>query len=166
MTAYRPPAYIMSRADISGTAGALNLISLMNPAGSGRVIAFAAAFLSSYSVGAASVTEPVRGHRISAHSGGVLADNATEIARFSTSQPAPAAEVRYGNPTVTLGAAFFNSPPPLGVAAGTAFVHEVDPPAGAPPFLLLPGEGVAVRVAAGDIDQHFNISIAWSEAGV
>lgn len=166
MTVYRPPTYVLSRADISGTVAALNFMTLLNPAGSGKVIVLGAVFLSSYSVGAATVTEPIRGHRISAHSGGTLADNATEVARFSTSQPVPVAQLRYGNPAVTLGVPFFNSPPPVGQAAGTAFVHEVEVPAGAPPFLLLPGEGAVVRTAAGDIDQHFNITIAWSEAGV
>ena len=166
MTVYRPPAYILSRADIAGAAGALNFMTLLNPAGSGKVIVLGAVFLSSYSVGAATATEPIRGHRITAHSGGTLADNATEVARFSTSQPVPVAEIRYGNPTATPGVAFFNSPPPIGQAAGTAFVHEVDVPPGAPQFILLPGEGVVVRTASGDIDQHFNVSIAWLEADI
>lgn len=155
--------YLFSIADQLGTTAPNNLMTLLNPVGSGRNIIVAGFFISSYSVGAATSTEPLRGHRITAASGGTLANNATDVVKFNTASRDPIPEVRFGNPTATPGAAIFNSPPPIGTGAGTAFVHSVEAPPGAGPFLCRPGEGVVVRTASGDIDQHFNLTIAWTE---
>lgn len=163
MTTYRSPVYVFSIADQVGAVAANNFVTLMNPAGSGRVLALGGIFISSYSVGAATSTEPLRGHRITSSTGGTLAAS-TDVSKFSPGFPDAVAECRFGNPTIGgLGAAFFNSPPPIGTGAGTAFVHSVEAPPGAGVFVIPPGFGVVVRTAAGDIDQHFNISLAWAE---
>lgn len=155
--------YVYSIANQPGVAAANNFISLFNPSGSGRIVSLAGIFISSYSVGQATATEPLRGWRISAASGGTLATNSTDVTKFLTTSRDPIPEIRISNPTVTLLAPFFNSPPPIGTGAGTAFVHSVEAPPGAGPFTLLPGQGVVVRTASGDVDQTFNISLAWGE---
>lgn len=159
--------YLFSLADQVGAVAANNFLSLFNPVGSGKVTIAAGFFISSYSVGQATATEPLRGHRITSASGGTLANNATDVAKFNNSSADTTMELRSANPTIGgLGPGFFNSPPPIGTGAGTAFVHEVEAPPGAGPFLVKPGEGLVVRTASGDIDQHFNLTIAWAEIDV
>lgn len=158
--------YVYSIANNPGAATANNFVSLFNPVSSTKVVLLAGIFISSYSVGAATSTEPLRGWRVSAASGGTLASNATDVAKFNTAYPTAAPELRTANPTVTLVNPFFNSPPPIGTGAGTAFVHSVEAPPGAGAFLIKPGEGVVVRTASGDVDQTFNISLAWGEIPV
>lgn len=158
--------YLYSLADQAGVVAANNFISLFNPVGSGRLAIVAGFFISSYSVGQATATEPLRGWRISAASAGSLATNSTDVVKFNKLSRDTNMELRSGNPTVTLEAPFFNSPPPIGTGAGTAFVHAVEAPPGAGTFVCKPGEGVVVRTAAGDIDQHFNMTVAWGEVNL
>lgn len=155
--------YLYSIADQVGVLTANNFMSFFNPVGSGRNALVAGFFISSYSVGQATATEPLRGWRISDATAGTLATNSTDVVKFSTASRDSNMELRTLNPTVTLVAPFFNSPPPVGTGAGTAFVHSVEAPPGAGTFLCRPGEGVVVRTASGDIDQHFNLTIAWGE---
>lgn len=158
--------YLYSIAAQPGVAAANNFVSLFNPAASTKLVLLAGIFISSYSVGAATSVEPLRGWRVSAASGGVLANNATDVAKFNTSYPTAAPELRTANPTVTLVNPFFNSPPPIGTGAGTAFVHAVEAPPGAGAFFVKPGEGIVVRTASGDVDQTFNITLAWGELNI
>lgn len=159
--------YLFSLADQAGVVTPNNFLTLFNPVGSGKIAFAAGFFISSYSVGQATATEPIRGHRITSASGGTLATNSTDVVKFNTSQPTTTMELRSNNPAIGgQGAAFFNSPPPIGTGAGTAFVHAVEAPPGAGPFLIKPGEGVVVRTASGDIDQHFNFTIAWAEINI
>lgn len=158
--------YVYSIAAQAGVAAANNFVSLFNPGASTKNVLLAGIFISSYSVGAATAIEPLRGWRISAASAGTLATNSTDVAKFNTAYPTAAPELRISNPTVTLVNPFFNSPPPIGTGAGTAFVHAVEAPPGAGAFLIKPGEGIVVRTASGDVDQTFNISLAWGELNV
>lgn len=158
--------YAFSLADQVGVVAANNYISLFNPSGSGRLAIIAGFFISSYSVGQATATEPLRGWRISAASAGTLATNSTDVVKFNKLSRDTNMELRSANPTVTLEAPFFNSPPPIGTGAGTAFVHSVEAPPGAGSFLCAPGQGVVVRTASGDVDQHFNMTIAWGEVNL
>jgi len=155
--------YLYSLADQPGVVAANNFVSLFNPVGSGKLAIIAGFFISSYSVGQATATAPLRGWRITAASGGTLATNSTDVAKFNTSFPNTTMELRNSNPTVTKTTAFFNSPPPIGTGAGTAFVHAVEAPPGAGTFLCKAGEGVVVSTDSGDVDQHFNMTIAWAE---
>lgn len=157
--------YLLSLAVQPGVVAANNFLTLFNPVGSSKVLSFGGIFLSSYGIGSVTATDPMRGFRITSHSGGTLA-GAAEIAKFDTRMNNPTAELRYNNPTTSaLGAALFNSPPPLGTGGIIAqFVHVVEAPPGAGTLSLLPGEGIVARTAAGDTDQLWNITMVWGES--
>lgn len=156
--------YIFSVAVQPGVVAANNFVTLMNPVGNAKVVFFGGAFFSSYGTGTVTATDPMRGYRISSSSGGVAA-TAADIGKVDTLMPNATAELRTGNPTTSaLGAALFNSPPPLGTGGIVPqFVHQVDLPPGAGPFTLRPGEGITLRTAAGDVDQFWNITLVWGE---
>lgn len=156
--------YVFSAASLAGVVAANTFLTLFNPIGSGKNVSFSAAFISTVSTAAASTTAPMRGYRISAAPTGGSVQAANTIAKFRTTQTDSVAEVRLGNPTVTLGPALWNTPPAVtsGVGGGQ-FVHDVDTPAGSPPFLLVPGEGIAINCNAGDTDQVWNITVVWAE---
>lgn len=154
--------YVFSVANVPGVIAANNFVSLFNPSGSGKVLGIGGLFFSSTSAGAASETEPLRVHRITAASGGTLQADSASV-KFQSAYPDPVAEVRIGNPTVTLGSPFINSPPVITVGSGGTGVHEVPLPAGVGAFTLVPGEGIAIRTAAGDTDQRWNITVLWVE---
>lgn len=156
--------YVFSVPSLAGVVTANTFVTLFNPIGSGKNISFSAAFISTVSTAAAGTTAPMRGYRIAAAPTGGTVQAASTVAKFRTTQTDSVAEVRLNNPTVTLGAALWNTPPAVtsGVGGGQ-FVHDVDTPAGSPPFLLVPGEGIAVHCAGGDADQVWNITIVWAE---
>lgn len=155
------PAYIFSMDSVPNAAAANNYLSIFNPVGSGKLISLPGVFISSTLFTSSSIPNSLRGYRISAASGGTLqADSA--VAKVQAIYPDPVAEIRTLNPTCTIGAALFNSPSPIQDKA--APVHDVDLPPGAPPFILLPGEGVVVRSTLGiGASAYWNISIAWTE---
>lgn len=156
--------YVFSIASLAGAAGSNTFVTLFNPVGSGKTVSFAAAFISTAASAAAGSTVPMRGHRISAAPTGGTVQASSAIAKFNNLSVDSIAEIRTGNPTVTLGAALWNTPPAITSGAGGGqFVHEVDTPAGSPPFVLAPGEGIAVNTSAGDADQVWNITIVWTE---
>lgn len=157
-------SFVYSQAEQPGVVAANNFMSVFNPVGSGKILMFGGAFISSYIVGDTAATiESLRGFRITAASGGTLVPNAT-VCSFDTTKPDTTMEVRTGNPTVTLGDAIFNSPPFIGAAKQSIpFVHQVPVPAGLGGFLFRPGEGIVLRTAAGDVDTRWNLSLAWSE---
>ena len=154
--------YDFSLSNATGVVAANNFISLFNPVGSGKVLSFGTVFVSCALAAGSTNTEPLRGFRITAASGGTL-QATSAIAKFITSDPNPVAEVRTGNPTVTAGAAIFNSPPVVSGAAGFGNVHIIPVPGGLAPFTLVEGEGIVLATTAGDVDQRWNISIVWSE---
>lgn len=156
--------YVFSVPSLAGVVAANTFVTLYNPIGSGKNISFSAAFISTVATAAAGTTAPMRGYRIAAAPTGGSVQAASTIAKFRTTQTDSVAEVRLGNPTVTLGAALWNTPPAVtGGVGGGQFVHDVDTPAGSPPFLLVPGEGIAINCSAGDTDQVWNITIVWAE---
>jgi hypothetical protein len=137
-------------------------MTLFNPLASGRVLSFGGSFISSTAAGGSSVTDPMQGFRITDATGGTLqADSA--VAKFNNANPDLVAEVRTGTVTATLGAQIFNSPPIISATVGSTAVHQVAVPPAAGPFILMPGEGVALRAAAGDTDQRWNLSVVWVE---
>lgn len=154
--------YVFSISNIPGVVAANNFISLFNPVGSGKTVSFGSAFISSTAAGSSAETEPLRGFRITTATAGTLqATSAT--AKFITTDADPIAEVRIANPTVTLGAAIFNSPPVISATVGSTNVHVIPVPGGLAPFTMAPGEGVVLRTSAGDVDQRWNLSIVWAE---
>ena len=157
--------YVYSNAQVSGVVAANNYLSLANPVGSGRVITVAGVFISSVVVADIGVTvDPMRGWLATAISGGTL-QLASTIGKVRSTMPTPVGEIRIGNPAATLGGSWFNSPPLIGASKASApFVHQVPATIASGTITLLPGEGTVLRTESGDVDQRWNLSIAWNEA--
>jgi|SRR5678816_4273645 len=151
--------YLMT--DAPGVVAANVFVSAFNPVGSGKVMTLIGATISSYvTSGGASSRISLVGSRITAASGGSL-QAASAITKFKSSYANSIAEVRIGNPTITLGNGIIAFPPPVG--ANTAYINDritASPGAG---ITLAPGEGVAFRTSAGEITQTFNIAFSWVE---
>lgn len=139
---------------------AKNHVSLFNPVGSGKVLSAGGVFVSYTMLATGTLTAPMRGFRCSSASGGTLVDVA-DICKFNSAHPDPVGEIRIGNPTCTLGPAFFSSPP--GVEKRAGVTHQVDVPPGAGPFLIRPGEGIVLRQGISVLDLVWNLSIVWAE---
>lgn len=157
-------AYLFSLDDQPGVVAANNFLSLFNPVGSGKFLYYLGAFISTYvTSGAVTVRESMQGHAITAASAGTLA-GAASIFKFDSTYPNAGAEVRTGNPTVTVGPNVFNSPPPINTTT-TQYVHSVG--IGllefGGPVKLRPGEGLVFTTDAGNVSQTWNISVAWAE---
>lgn len=155
--------YTASVANVAGAATPLTVMTIFNPVESGKTVVIGGVFISTVAAAGTAATQPMRLYRLgTAPTGGVVMTSA-EIFKLNTSNPNPVSIIRTGNPTVTLLAAGSNTPPPVTTGAGGGqFVHEIEPPAGQP-FLLAPGEGIAVHNTAGDTAQRWNVSIAWAE---
>jgi hypothetical protein len=156
--------YVFSQEDIPGVAAANNYLSLENPVGSGKVILIAGVFISSFILADIATTSvSMRGYLATGISGGVT-HAASSIGKVRSTMPTPVGVIRDTNPTATLGAAWFNSPPVIGASKGSSpFVHQIPASIPAGSITLLPGEGTVIRQEAGDVDARWNISIAWSE---
>jgi len=150
--------------EVAGTVAAQNLLSVFNPSGSGKTMVFYQFVAYPYAGAAATATNSVNVFRTTAASGGSLRA-AADINKFITTQPNSIAEVRTGNPTTTNGNVPIISIPPALTSAGSGIsgTNTLVPPTGAA-FVCLPGEGVVVRVAAGDVDQLFDLGFTWSES--
>lgn len=154
--------YDYSLAGSPGAITAKNHVSLFNPVGSGKLLSAGAVFVTNSLTTPSTAIEPMRGFRTTAASGGTLvADSA--VCKFNTAHPDPVAEIRIDNPTCTLGAAFFNSPPSLTNRSSDS--HQVDIPPGAGQFLLRPGEGIVLRQGVSTTDLTWNLSLVWAEIG-
>lgn len=165
-TPVRSPAidsvFVFSIGNVPGIAAANNYLTLFNPVGSGKILSFGSAFISSMTAGGTNVTDPMQGFRITAASGGTLQPDSA-VGKFVSSEADPVAEVRTGTVTATLGAQLFNSPPALSSTTGSTNVHVIPVPGGLAPFTLVEGEGIALRQAVGDTDLRWNLSIVWAE---
>lgn len=153
--------YLHSIANVPGTVASQTFITLFNPVGSGKVLSLGTVAFSYSNTTPATETNPVRGYRISAAPTGGTLISAANLQRFNTTQPNPVGIVRVDNPTVTLGGALFNSPAPLDNRSSN--VHNVDIPPGAGPFVMLPGEGLAINKLAGTTSATWNITLVWAE---
>lgn len=155
--------YIYSIANVLGTALAQTLMTLFNPIGSGKNLIIGGAFVSTEAAAGTTATVPLRLHRLSAAPTGGTLGLLAEVFKLDTANPNPVGVIRYNNPSVVLGPAAANSPPPVttGVSGGQ-FVHEIDLPS--PAFVVLrPGEGIAAHVASGDTAQRWNLTFVWAE---
>lgn len=157
--------YVYSRAQTPGVAAANNFLALFNPLGSGRTIVVAGVFLSSVIVGdIAASADPMRGWLASGISGGTL-EAVSTIGKVRSTMPNPAGQIFINNPSATLAASWFNSPPLLGTSkTASPFVHQIPASVAGGPLTLLPGEGTVLRTESGDVEQRWNVSIAWSES--
>ncbi len=156
--------YVYSQAQHPGVVAAENHLALTNPTGSGKTIILAGVFISQVIAGDIPATvDPLRGWIATGVSGGTL-EPASDIGKVRSSMPNPTGEIRIGGVTATLGAAWFNSPPLIGASKGSSpFVHQVPATIPAGSITLLPGESCVLRTESGDVDQRWNLSIAWSE---
>lgn len=161
MTVKTFPTYDFSMADEPGTVAAKNFVSLFNPVGSGRLMILGGIFTSSAATATDTDPRTLRGWRTTAASGGDL-ESVSDIAKFDTaSHPDPVAEVRTGNPTVTLGAAILNHPAPIDKRSSSVTQTLGFPNA---PFRFYPGQGFVMRMDAGVTTLFWNISLVWVEA--
>jgi len=156
-------AYVYSVSVIPGVAAANNYISLFNPLLSGKTIVFTGAAISSAAAASAAGVEPMRAYRTTTATLGTLVVNATDVLRIQTTMPVSSAEIRTGNPTVTLGPAFFNVPCATDGLVDPTTVSVILAPGGIGAFTLLPGEGLVLRAEAGDVDLRWNMSLIWAE---
>lgn len=156
--------YVFSIASLPGVVAANTFLTVYNPVASGKTVSFSAAFISTAATAAAGATAPMRGYRFSGAPTGGTVQAAATVAKFNNASADSVVEVRTANPTVTLGAALWNTPPAVtaGVGGGQ-FVHMVDTPEGSPPFVLAQGEGIALNCNAGDVDQIWNLTVVWAE---
>lgn len=156
--------YVYSRAQTNGVVAANNFLALFNPPASGRTIVVAGVFVSSTVVGDVTPTvDPLRGWLATGISGGTL-EAASTIGKTRSTMAAPAGQIFINNPAAALGASWFNSPPILAAAKqSSAFVHQIPAAIAGMPLTLLPGEGTVIRTESGDVDQRWNISVAWNE---
>lgn len=163
MTVKPTPSFVFSMDKLTNQASAYNFISLFNPVGSGKLFLLGGIFISSTLLTSSSITDSMRGWRTTAASGGTLQADSV-VTKAQAQFPDPAAEVRTGNPTVTLTTAFFNSPAPITDKA--APVHIVTVPPGTAPFSVTAGTGIVLRTEFGiGVGATWNLSIAWAEIG-
>lgn len=153
--------YLFSMGNHPGFVEPHNYVTIYNPVGSNRTIIFAGAYLSSGTTGAATSAVPMRGYRISNPSGGTLE---TSVTKLNNSYPDHFAQIIHDVETATIETPIFNSPSPRAQGASSVgTVHDVELPAGAPPFVLLPGEGAMLRTESGETTQSWNITVVWAE---
>lgn len=157
--------YVYSSAQLAGVAAANNYLALYNPPGNTRVLVVAGVFISSVIIGDITATvDPMRGWFATAISGGTQ-ELVSTIGKVRSTMPTPTGQIFINNPNATRSASWFNSPPVLGVAKqASPFVHQIPAAVAGGPITLLPGEGTVIRTESGDVDQRWNVSIAWSEA--
>jgi hypothetical protein len=156
--------YVYSLATQIGVVAANTFLTMFNPVGSGKSVIFGAAYVSTLASGATSAIAPMRGYRISAAPTGGTVQANSDIAKFNTSYPNSVVEIRSANPTVTLQAALWNTPPTATSGAGGGqFVHLITVPPGSGAFLLKPGEGIAINTSVGSLNQVWNFSLVWEE---
>ena len=147
-----------------GVVAANNFLSVFNPVGSGKTITIVRFICSPYATAAATPTDNMQVWRTTAASVGTLLA-AANINKFDTTQPNSIAEVRTGNPTLTLlGTVPVIAVPPAVTAAagGVSTLTNIVPPAGTL-FACRPGEGLAARTPAGSVGQVWSLGFTWLE---
>lgn len=138
-----------------------NFITMLNPAGSGKIITLGGFFVSFFAT-VAGPAYPMRGYRATSTPTGGTLHTVTDICKFDTAIADSVAELRSNNPTVTVDGAFFNSP--AGTVKDTVGgVHEVDAPPGFNPFVVRPGEAIVLRQDVGAVGHLWNVSVLWRE---
>lgn len=160
-TSHRTGLYIFSLARQDALVTGKNFMTITNPADSAKFLTLGGFFVS-YMATVASPAYPLRGFRTADLPSGGTLHTAGQICKADTALPDSVAVIRSGNPTCTLGPAFFNSP--VGTVKDTvSTVHDVDAPPGFNPFLLRPGESVVLRQDIGAVGHLWNISMIWRE---
>lgn len=153
--------YLWAVHDTPATVAAQNFLSLFNPSGSGKSLIVLGVTVTDYSVNSVTGATSMEVWRTTAASAGTQIA-ASNINRFATAFADPSAEVRVGNPTVTLSGldALVGFAPSLG--SGAQSPNTASPTPGAS-FIIAPGQGVVFRQGAGDTDERWNVQIIWAE---
>lgn len=158
---HRTGLYVFSLQRQDSLVAGKNFITILNPAGSGKILTLGGFFVS-YMATVASPAYPMRGYRTTDQPSGGTLHVASEICKLDTQLPDSVAVIRSGNPSAALGPAFFNSP--VGTVKDTVSgVHDVDAPTGFNPFVIRPGEAVVLREDVGAVGHLWNVSILWRE---
>lgn len=152
--------YIGLITDAPGTVAQNVYLVIFNPATSPVITSTVELIVSAYTVGSSGTASSLLISRITGFTGGTVAAPAT-VPRFLTTQPNPLSQVVSNNPTITTTGTPVNAnPPPISTGAGSGGTGLVSAVA---PALLLPGQGVAVYTLAGNINQVWNIEVAFQE---
>ena len=156
--------YFHTLIDAPGVAAANTFLSVFNPITSNKLVIFFQAEITAYAVAASGGGDSLVAYRITAASGGTEILPA-QVNRFLTTEDDPQAQVRVGNPTVTITGLGLNSwqpPQTTGVGGATAATTQA-PGEG---FVCLPGQGIAFRTASGDTDQRWKVNAIWAEVEI
>lgn len=158
-----PNFYLHSVVDAPGVVAANNFLSVFNPVGSGKLIVFYAGIILPWATASTTTATSLNVFRTTAASGGTLIAAST-VNKFVSSQPNSIAEVRVGNPTVTLATNPTQGIPPAltSSAAGAGVSGGGQSPPGAS-FVCVPGEGLVMRTPAGNTNQLWNLTFIWTE---
>lgn len=151
--------------DVPGVVATNNFISVFNPVGSIRQMSLLSLSIESYATTNTGTANSMAGYRTVAASGGTLIPFGT-VTKYITLEPDTVAEVRIGNPTVTLlgtGIPVAPSTPPFSGGGGGGASAAFTPASAAALAEILPGEGFVMRTLAGDPAQRWNISLTWLE---
>jgi hypothetical protein len=154
--------YFHSVVDAPGVVAANNFLSIFNPSGSGKTVAFFSANVTSYAVGASSTAISLRADRITAASGGTQV-SASTVNRLLPTWSDPVAEVRISNPSATkAGLSLVGWVPPLATGVGIGATAYSAAPEGQS-FICVPGQGVVFSTSAGNTNQMWGINANWAE---
>lgn len=154
--------YIFAPDALPGVLTANNYISVFNPLGSGKTLSLTDLSISSITAGGSAAFDPMRIIRTTSASGGVL-QAASAISKYVTAAANTVAQVRTGNPTVTLDGVLFNAPPAVSSSVTPSPMYRPGIPGAYAPFSLVPGEGIVFRTTTGDVDQRWNLSVSWGD---
>jgi hypothetical protein len=158
-------AYAFGLFDLPGVALANNFASLFNPVGSGRIVDLTDLIWGKYVATTATTAASMVEYLITTATGGV--DSSSLISPLSPSGITSVAVLRTSNPTVTLGNPLLSLAPPLSSGSfNNAQAAPVKASSIASGLLLLPGNGVVFRTASGDVNQRWNITLAWAELSI
>lgn len=154
--------YSFALPDAPGVVAANNFMTLFNPLGSGKNLAFSYYQASSYTAATPVVTASMGMYRVTTATAGT--DSSASIVKLVTAYPSPVAVVRTGNPSATIGALLNTISPPLGAGSFTSGdAIAVNATSTTNTLVLVPGEGVVFRTTSGDVTQRWNLTIAWAE---
>lgn len=161
------PSYLYSLIDAPGVVAANNFISIFNPSNSGVIHFPLEVGFTCYSIAQVQVGASMAIYRTTAASGGTLV-SASDVNKFQTTLGNAQAEVRIGNPTVTLlnsTPLAFKAPVVAGTGGGNSgTVTVVTPVPGPLAIALLPGEGLVFRTTSGTTAEFWCLGYSWAES--
>lgn len=139
-----------------------NFLSVFNPVGSTKTIAWLAASIHRYTIGSSQTAVSLAIYRTTAASAGTLIA-ASVVTKFDQTQANCLAEVRVGNPTVTLlnSTVIFGASPPISTGAGNTSAVETTTPGTL--AISHPGEGLVFQTANGNTNQMWGFQLSWAE---